>query len=349
MADEYTNELKFGEKILIPNINIEKDQFQVLHNINTVYVNGPSVDNASKSQLEIDPSTMKVKLGKTRIQKKVSGSTPAEVQQFNVWVKTSTSAQGSSGTGQNITSIVAGQGIKVDASTETAPVISIDKNVVMTKGSSSGQLSNSDAIYYDLIELLKVIDIIYSDTPQNQEITMQWSDNSNENKNIMAFSYRFDRGQTIDDYNYLRIKTNITDENAAQDVYCVIYECSNMKESGDGGYIPPQTIYQFLDYGTPLTVSKNPAKLVDGHYQWFFAKEFSMKHTNPYTIYLVTFVNKKVSSWNWADKTDINIITNKESSSESPLQLCWDRDFIAVKQSPYATFSKRKPIGAIIK
>lgn len=376
MSAEYKKELKFGGKVLASNICQQTSNEQMLPNINSVYIDAPAINNVDKTQLYIDPVTHKINLGRTRIQE-IKPDWTGKITEYNVYLNTSLVPTEQDQEGgetpeiQNkILSVTEGEGISIDFEQDfLRPTISIDKDVVVTKDNLSEiedsledveksvndlKLINNNSIldihqYYDLIELLKVVDVVYSDSPSVQQNTMQWVESNTSNMNIIAFSYKYVRQENLKGLNCLRIKTNSTQQN---ECYCVIHKCKPYVQSDGPDYNAPETFFEYLDETEVLTISKYPAKLnKEGkYYEWNFSKTWDMIHSDDQSsIYLVTFHSKKDEKWKWENRVAINAVISGQSSIKSNLQFCWDNDFNSNDVLPEASFSLREPVGTLIK
>lgn len=373
MSDVYKSELKFGGKVLVSNISQQTSDEEKIPNLNSVYLDAPAVNNVDKSQLYIDPVTHKISLGRTRIQE-IKPDWSGKITQYNVFLNTSlvpTEQEQQEEQGEEIRnkilSVTEGDGILIDfEQDDLRPVISIDRNVVATKDeinhledtlqdvekSIDGlKLIDLDVhSFYDMFELLKVLDVVYSSVDEKQQNTLEWQElSSNTDKSIIGFSYKYIRQEQLKGLNCLRIRTNSTEQNNS---YCVIHKCASFQQSSGVDYLAPETIYEYLDGAEVLTISKYPAKLNKEKkcYEWYFSKRWDMKHEpNENTVYLITFHKSKNQEWKWADRAAVNVITSSQSSIKSNLQYSWDNDFGIYDTMPYASFSSREPIGTLIK
>lgn len=337
--DLYPTDLKFGGKQLA-SINVSKKDFENMINLNTVYTNVPSITNAGKGQFHIDPNTLKVTLGKARV-KPSTGTWQGKQVNYNIYLNTIA--------------------IKEDQTTVTPPVVTPpsggggenednendNENDNTTGGGSTIIVNNTGLEYYQLKELLQVLQVVYDQSEQRKHETITASDVSLSNVPIVGFSYKFDLGQSINKLNSIKIKTDST--NISGDVYCVLRKCKEMFQSGGVNYTPPTELTQYVKDSQVLTVSKCPAIIKNGFFQWNFSKHFNLEHATNNVVYLITFHDKKIEQWDEDSLVSINVGCSSESSVESKLQYVWDSELTSTNTLSYAVFSYNTPIGAIIK
>lgn len=342
--DLYPNTLTFGKKTLA-NLSTQKNQFEILTNLNQVYTNFPSLSNATKGQLYINPDNLRVSIGSARV-RSTKGDWSGQTKNYNIYLNTiAVEDNGSvvvpsnpnppdSGGGEN-------QG---DTPSNPNPPESgggenqgNDNQIII--------VNNTGLQYFQLKELLQVFEVVYSDTTENVHNTS--SEISGNTTNIVGFSYKFDYGRTIEKLNKLKMKTNIQTPNG--DIYCVIRKCREMYESGGPGYVSPTHISQYLQGSQVISVSKSPAKINNGFYEWFFPKNFSLQHTANNVVYLITFHTKKEQKWDSDSLTGVEVNVSNESNVESNLQYIWNADLTPTNSLASATFSYNTPMGAIIK
>lgn len=327
--DLYPNDLTFGKKTLAK-LSTQKNQFEILKNINQVYTNFPSLTNATKGQLYINPDNLRVSLGVAKV-RSTKGDWTGQEKNYNIYLNTIA---------------VEDNGSVVEPSDPTPPT----NPDVPDQGDDEDNnqiiiVNNTGLQYYQLKELLQVFEVVYSDTTENIHNTS--SEISGNTTNIVGFSYKFDYGRTIEKLNKLKMKTNIQTPNV--DVYCVIRKCRELFQSGGPNYTPPIQITQYLQDSQVISVSKSPAKINNGFYEWFFSKNFSLQHTENNVVYLITFHTKKEQEWNSDSLTGVEVMVSSESNVESNLQYIWNTELSPSNSLASATFSYNTPIGAIIK
>ena len=342
--DLYPNNLTFGKKTLAK-LSTQKNQFEILTNLNQVYTNFPSLSNATKGQLYINPDNLRVSLGSARV-RTTKGDWSGQTKNYNIFLNTiAVEDNGSVIEPSNPNTPDSGGG-ENQGDTPTNP------NPPET-GGDENQGDNNEIIivnntglqYYQLKELLQVFEVVYSDTTKNVHNT--GSENSENTQTIVGFSYKFDYGRTIEKLNKLQMKTN--EETPNGDIYCVIRKCKEMYESGGASYNPPRYITQYLQDSQVISVSKSPAKINNGFYEWFFSKNFSLQHATNNVVYLITFHTKKEQKWDSDSLTGVEVNVSNESNVESKLQYIWDISLTPTNSLASATFSYNAPIGAIIK
>lgn len=378
MSDETTQNttlpLQFGGKTYVSNINLSKNQDEFIPKTNTVVLDAPSINNVDKTQLYIDPVTYRIKLGQTNISE-IKPDYSGTSKKYNVYLNTtliqpkddntSSGSGGNTSQGkQQIKWVEQGQGILLDLTKVETPIISIDKNVVLTKDDaisfqnslneieqkidslnvSVGNKVLSQIQFYELRQLLDVIGIVYSDNIIDEVTTLQFSSDNGSNRDILGFSFKYDETRNLSQINCLRIKTNSSLENKS---YCSIRKCANFDQ---GAQTPPQTIFEFLEDSECLAVSNGTAILNNGCYEWYFSKPLQLKNVpTESNIYMVTFHSNKNQEWVWADRMVVNVLVSDESSQKTNLNFCWTADFNNIDVQPYASFCIKKPIGTRIK
>lgn len=338
--DLYPNTLTFGKKTLA-NLSTQKNQFEILTNLNQVYTNFPSLSNATKGQLYINPDNLRVSIGSARV-RHTKGDWSGQTKNYNIFLNTIAVEDNGSVVVPSPNPPVSGD----DTTNPNPPESGGDEN----QGDNNEVIivNNTGIQYYQLKELLQVFEVVYSDTTTNVHNTLSASaDSENTSTNIVGFSYKFDYGRTIEKLNKLQMKTNEQTPNG--DIYCVIRKCKEMYESGGANYTPPMYISQYLQDSQVISVSKSPAKIKNGFYEWFFPKNFSLQHTANNVVYLITFHNKKEQKWDSDSLTGVEANVSDESNVESNLQYIWDADLTPTNSLASATFSYNAPIGAIIK
>lgn len=353
--------LTIGGKELVEDIEKEIDQYDFYHNTNQVYINAVGLNSSGRSQIEINnPSTMMIKLGEAKL-KTTTPDNVTTITNTPVYIKAYTS-DGVSSSG--IKAIKAGTGIKVDSSTTDTPTISIDQSVVALKGqpgsdspsspSTSGKFNN--LYYYQLQQLLNLMQIVYDEQQTNKFESMQYAQKNTTDYNCIGFTLKYKLDNTHRGINTLRIRTNSTTPN---NVYCAIRKCKHIEQSGSGGYVPPIDFNEYLNQSQIISVSKSTDYIDKDHYVWHFAKNFdfvtdfaddnSVNIDKKYSIYLITFHNTQSEIWDENSLQQISVKCNDESVAVSDLQYIWNSQFDTTQTMPYAIFSRRQPIGTIIK
>lgn len=335
--DLYPNTLTFGKKTLA-NLSTQKNQFEILTNLNQVYTNFPSLSNATKGQLYINPDNLRVSIGSARV-RHTKGDWSGQTKNYNIFLNTIAVEDNGSVVVPSPNPPSSGD----DTTNPNPPESGGDEN----QGDNNEIIivNNTGIQYYQLKELLQVFEVVYSDTTENVHNT--GSGDSENISTIVGFSYKFDYGRTIEKLNKLQMKTNEQTPNG--DIYCVIRKCKEMYESGGANYNPPRYITQYLQGSQVISVSKSPAKINNGFYEWFFPKNFSLQHTANNVVYLITFHTKKEQKWDSDSLTSVEANVSNESNVESKLQYIWETDLTPTNSLANATFSYNAPIGAIIK
>lgn len=364
MSDETTQNttipLKFGGKELVEDIEKEVDQYDFYHNTNQVYINAVGLNSSGRSQIEINnPSTMVIKLGEAKL-KTVTPDNVTTITNTPVYIKAYTSDTVSA---SGIKDIKAGKGINVDSSSSDVLTISIDQSVVALKGQTGSDSSSSSTsgnfnnlYYYQLQQLLNLMQIVYDEQQTNKFESMQYAQKNTNDYNCIGFTLKYKLDNTHRGINTLRIRTNSTTPN---NVYCAIRKCKHIDQSGSGGYVPPIDFNEYLNQSQIISVSKSTDYIDNQHYVWHFAKNFdfvtdfanddSVDTDKKYSIYLITFHNTKSELWDENSLHQISVKCNNESVAMSDLQYIWNQQFNATQTMPYAIFSRREPIGTIIK
>ena len=330
--DLYPSNLKFGGKQLA-NINVSKKDFEDILNLNSVYTDVPSITNGGKGQFYIDPNTLKVTLGKARV-KPSTGTWKGKQINYNIYLNTIA--------------------VEENQTEPTPPVVKPPEqddtetdNDNTTGGGNTIIVNNTGIEYYQLKQLLQVLEVVYDQSDQRKHETISATDVTLSNESIVGFSYKYDFGQTLKNLNSIKIKTNTISND--EEVYCVLRKCKEMFQSGGVSYTPPTELSQYVKDSQVLTVSKNPGVIKNGFFQWKFPKQFTLQHETNNVVYLITFHNKKIEQWDEDSLVSINVGCSNESSVESKLQHVWDSELTSTNTLSCAIFSYNTPIGAIIK
>lgn len=396
--ENYPTSLSLGGKPLV-GINKSVEQFDDLQYLNYVYVNSPTLGNVSRAKYKIDPTTFRIDLGQARI-KHQTGDWAGQLKDYNIYINAvGTSAQGSSsGTDKPDNNPNGGSGGGGDSGITVEWVNEAIYQAIENRSLSGNITENSDGTklvnvsqvvayvnekisggggseddpdvptsdfkttnqYHQLYELLDVFDVVYDNVynTDNSFSTLSSFSALSSGMNIAAFTFKYDNTQSLTGLNCIRIPA--LQSSIDRNIYCVIRKCKVLYESTSAGSAP-SNFQDYLSESTVVATSKNSAKLIDSHYQWYFPKPFNLilSDSQDYnTIYLVTFHISKYGNETWSANTVQYIVTNRDtqSSSESNLQWVWNNSVDTdgnlgggTKASPLAIFCYKNPIGAIVK
>lgn len=140
--------LKLGDRIFSDLSMTKEEDWGMMHNRNSVYIDALSENGVDKTQFTFDPDRKWFNFGKV-IQRETSATSQGEETFYNVYLKPyivsedgtiiEDGSEGGSidgditGEGSGILTIGSGTGIKVNNSNPQVPIISIDTNIVPSK------------------------------------------------------------------------------------------------------------------------------------------------------------------------------------------------------------------------
>lgn len=298
-----------GEKTF-HELDIEKDEWGIVREVNRVYVNTSNENKTDKLQFTFDPSKKWFHFGKVK-QKQDSSTDSGEENYYNIYLKPyiisgdgSVIEEGSSGgqldttipdsgsTGNNyLTALGKGFGILIDNTVPQAPIVSVDSSIIPSEtkintlideklsnldinGECSGLDFNNPDIMA-LMELLEVMKVQYEDEPI--EVYDSASNYVNyTDRNIKGFRFVWTGNEKT--FNCLRLKQQ-NDNN--EEIYLKIIDGGALSnDTLENNVLPFGAIGDKID-----TVSSNKVHQLPNEWnEWYFPKNIVLKRQHIYIV-----------------------------------------------------------------
>lgn len=373
--------LKLGDRIFSDLSITKEEDWGMMHNRNSVYINALQENGIDKTQFTYDPDRKWFNFGKV-IQRASSSTDQGEETFYNVYLKPFIVSQDGSiiedgseggsiegGGSSTILTIGSGTGIKIDNSNPQIPIISIDTKIVPTKE----KVDELDATVDDLqdkikfilgtdtptpttsnnpdiaalLTLLDVMEVEYEEDPVGETSSLTESLDSGSVYTTKGIRFKW----VNDDFvcNCIRCK-NITTGGSRYNgnIFLKVVECDVINEiSNEYGYAAKGDAIN--------TVSSNSLNLyqnnnVNEFYEWYFPKKVILRNNKVYAI--IPHHDKTYDKVTQSNVTFVIHAANNINTSTDGITGVWTSDrniHISNSVTPLLEFCNKIPTTIIMK
>lgn len=301
--------VKLDGQDLVNVTSLIKNPWERCTNQNYVYLNSNTSDVIDKTQLYIQPKTLKVKIGRARIQGEKGDWTDGNLKLYDVWLNTSVK--------QVSPATVGGWGYDMPEYGDETIIPPTDDEETEDDNNSEDKPSGDNIIatpeYYDMLETMSILEPIYSGEIINDFTVPISTSTSLTPTAIFGFSYQNKLFTSLRDNEFNCIRFLNVEKYNSGDVYLTIRKCGEIDEDLFNSMLqyepndeqnpePFNDRFEYLYRNSKLiAVSRNKVNQanveVNDYVQFMFSKPINIKmvdaQTNQNALYLFIFQSDK--------------------------------------------------------